>query len=79
MSSFITEKQLFEKIRMEVERLGSQAALAKVLAVSRAYVCDLYWERRNPGSERILNYFGLEKVEQPPIYRAAGLREGEKP
>lgn len=63
-----SEREVQDMILMKVEQLGTQAALARELGVSRAFVCDLCQGFRLP-SERVLDYLGLEKCYRPVIYQ----------
>ena len=54
-------REVHDMIQMRAEELGSQAALARELGTSRAFVCDLCLGFRPP-SKRVLDYLGLEQV-----------------
>ena len=56
-------------MRRECEAAGNQAAWAKAIGVSPAYVCDVLQGRRSPG-ESILAPMGLERH---VIYRRVAL------
>lgn len=49
-------------MRRECEAAGNQAAWAKAIGVSPAYVCDVLQRRRRPG-HKILAPMGLERYE----------------
>lgn len=56
----ITLSDVIKRIRREVERCGSQAAFAKEIGISRAYLNDVLTGNRKPG-KTILQHLKLEK------------------
>lgn len=70
-----------KRVRAEVARAGSMAALAREWGVSSAHIHDILSGKRGPGPA-ILEPLGLEKVVPEPDYREKvepGGRKGKKP
>lgn len=61
--SFMTLGDVREVIRRRADELGSSAALARELGVSRSYVTSVLKGRKRP-SDRMLDEFGVEQVVQ---------------
>lgn len=52
---------VLRKLRVIVERHGSQKEAARSLGISAQFLCDLLKRKREP-SDRILSELGLERV-----------------
>ena len=56
----LTQKDVIRLLRREVQRQGSQLALAHHMGASPAYVSDVLRGDRKPG-KLVLRYLGLER------------------
>ncbi len=56
----MTKEQIIEVLKSEVQRLGSQKALAAKMGISLPYLSDIIQGRREPGP-KVLAYLGLER------------------
>jgi AraC-like DNA-binding protein len=57
----LTIDQLLEQIEGDIQRAGSQKALAERLNLSEQYLCDVLKRRRAPGP-KVLSSYGLRAV-----------------
>jgi hypothetical protein len=57
----MTEQQVIDLVRAEVEKAGSYRALGAKWGVTPSYLCDLLQGRRAPGP-KLLRPLGLERV-----------------
>lgn len=54
-----TKKEVIELIRGRIKDCGTQAAFAKKVGITPAYLCEILQEKRSIGI-KVLKYLGLE-------------------
>lgn len=69
----ITQDKILELIKTEVERAGSQVALAVSIGITPAYLSDILNGNRNP-STKLLRHLGYKRV---MMYRKRSAEAGE--
>lgn len=57
----MTEQQVIQRVKKEIERVGSLRGLAREWGVTPSYLCDIVNGRRAPGP-KILTPLGLRWV-----------------
>lgn len=66
MKPIITKKEferddLIQLVRLGIDIAGSQAAYAEQLGISPQYLCDVLYDRREPG-DKMLDGMGLKRI-----------------
>lgn len=57
----LTLDELYEEIRLTVNKWSTQKAFAKKMGISPSYLCDILAKKRIPG-EKVLKFFKLKAV-----------------
>ena len=63
-----TKKEVIELIRERIKCTGTQAAFAKKVGITPAYLCDILQQKRSIGI-KVLKYLGLEVCYQDKFKR----------
>ena len=65
-----TKKEVIELIRERIKVCGTQAAFAKKVGITPAYLCEILQAKRSIGI-KVLKYLGLEVCYQDKFKKAA--------
>lgn len=63
-----TKKEVIELIRERIKCTGTQAAFAKKVGITPAYLCEMLQQKRSIGI-KVLKYLGLEVCYQDKFKR----------